>query len=182
MPRASVVLALVGLASVAGACRTSPTPERLAEWDRGALIHTKTREVHVIYSSQKGKVGYLKVKDVTDAGGPTYPWRYVYDLDMRELGFINQFGGAYQYHVYSQWEAARENEPMRLKFLPSDSIERNVMRMLGIDPALDNVTFPMATQADFAAVDAKPPLAGPGVVPPTAAGAAAGEPVPVPAK
>ena len=31
---------------------------------------------------------------------------------------------------------------MKVTEMPSDSTERNTMRMLGIDPATDDVTFP----------------------------------------
>jgi hypothetical protein len=126
----------------------------------------------VIDSAHTGLVGYLKTFDVTEGGGPTYPWRYVYDRDWTELGFIDQFGSAYRYHRYSTAEQVQQNQTLRADRLPSDSIEANVMRILGIDTATDSVTLRPATRADIQRDQNRMPLAGPGLMPAKAAEAA----------
>lgn len=164
MNRPTVALALAALALAAVSCRTSPTDARREEWEKGALVQRKVKAYHVIVSAHKGKVGYVKVYDVTEGGGVPYEWKYVYDADWKELGFVDQFGGATKYHYYSPSEQAQQNLDLRATRLPSDSLQRNVMRMLGIDPATDDVTFPEAKREDIAGVEAMP-LAGPGIVP-----------------
>ncbi len=164
MIRPTYTLALMGLALAAAACRTSPSDERRREWENGALIHREVREYHVIVSAHNGPIGYLKVCDITEGGGPTYPWKYVYDSNWNELGFVDQFGGATKYHYYAPSEQAQQNLPLRATKLPSDSLEANVMRMMDIDPSTDELTFPTATRQDIAG-DKGTFLAGPGVVP-----------------
>ena len=164
MNRRFLVLALTGLAAVfAASCRSSPSEQRLRELEQGANIKKTLVGYHTIVSAHKGKVGYLKVYDVTEGGGPAYPWKYVYDADWRELGYITQFGTATMYHRYSPSEQAFQKRELRGSVLPSDSPERNVMRMLEIDPSTDDVTFPAASQADITG-DTAPHLAGPGVM------------------
>ena len=172
MNRLTCTLALLGVAIAAASCRTSPTDERVAEVAKGALIHRQVKAYYVIVSAHKGRVGYIKDYDVTEGGGPAYDWKYVYDSSWKELGFIDQFGTAYQYHYYNPTEAAQQNLDLRLMRLPSDSLQSNVVRMLGADPATDDVTFPEATHADIAG-DTAPHMAGPGVVPAKAPAAAA---------
>ena len=172
MLRPTLRLSLFAVALAAAGCRASPTPERFAEWHRGALIRKEVRSYEVIDSAHRGRVGFLKTYDVTEGGGPSYPWRYVYDNDWNELGFIDQFGSAYAYHVYTPSEQAQQNETLRAMRLPSDSIEDNVLRMLGIDTATDSATFHPATRDDIAGAPTKAPLAGPGVVPAKGAAAA----------
>lgn len=162
-PLAGLLVAVLALG--AASCRTSPSEERFRQWQRGALVQRELRGYHVVRSANRGNVGYLKVYDVTEAGGPAYPWKYVYDANWKELGFVDQFGGAYRYHYYSPAEQAQQNEVLRASRMPSDSLDRNVMRMLGIDPATDDVTFPEATRADIVGAPAGTPLAGPGIVP-----------------
>ncbi len=164
MLRPTLSIALLAALLAPAACRSSPSEARLNEWGRGALIHRTTRAYYVIDSAPRGKIGYVKLEDVQEGGGPTYPWRYVYDADWNELGFIDQFGGAYRYHRYSPAEAAQQNLEMRVDRLPSDSISANVLRMLGVDPATDTVTLPPATREDIAG-DKGMHLAGPGVPP-----------------
>ena len=156
---------LVGAALAAASCRSSPSEERRAEWDHGAGIHGTLTGYYTIVSANQGKVGFLKTYDVTEFGGAPYPWKYVYDVDHKELGFVDQFGGATMYHFYPPSEAAQQNLVLRATKLPSDSLQRNVMRMLGIDPATDDLTFPVASKADITGDTGAPHLAGPGIVP-----------------
>ncbi len=149
MSRTVLVLALVSCAVLPAACRTSPTVERREEVRQGALIDRTVKSYHVVYSANRGKVGYLKVFDVVEGGGQPYEWKYVYDLDFTELGFVDQFGNAYLYKPYTEFEQDIHRRSLRVMRLPADSAERNVMRMLRIDPAVDNVTFPPATASDF---------------------------------
>jgi hypothetical protein len=164
MNRPTVALLLAVLTLAAASCRTSPSDARRKAIDEGALVQRKVKAYHVIVSAHKGKVGYVKVEDVTEGGGVPYEWKYVYDADWRELGFVNQFGGATKYHYYSPSEQAQQNEDLRATLLPSDSLQRNVLRMLDIDPSTDDVTFPEATNSDITG-DTGVHLAGPGVVP-----------------
>ena len=157
MKTASLVLAVcvAALAATAAGCKQMPSDAEVEANRDGAQMHRDVRSYHVVYSDHRGKVGYVKVFDVTEGGGPAYRWKYVYDLDWNELGFIDQFGTAYQNKPYSPFETDFQTKPIRVVRLPSDSAERNAMRMLGIDPALDDVTFPAASAADLAAVQAK---------------------------
>jgi hypothetical protein len=165
MFRQSFTIALVGLALGAASCRSSLTDSRRMEWEGGAGIRQRLKSYHVIESAKLGKVGYLKVKEVEEFKGPTYDWSYVYDRNWNELGFIDQLGGATAYHYYSPSEQAAQNTVLRATKLPSDSIQRNVMRILGLDLTTDDVTFPPATQADITGDTGAAHLAGPGVVP-----------------
>jgi hypothetical protein len=165
MSRPLTCLALCLLALAASACRTSPSDKRRAAVEGGALIHREVKSYHVISAAHRGRVGYVKVFDVTEGGGPPYEWKYVYDNDWRELGFVNQFGGATKYHYYSPSEQVQQNQTLRATPLPSDSLERNVLRMLDIDPATDELTFPVASRADITGDTGTLPLAGPGIVP-----------------
>jgi hypothetical protein len=143
--RSLTTLAVLAAAfAVAPACQSSSTTS--TDWsnmDEGDLMRRTLRSYHAINSAYQGQVGYLKVYDVTEAGGPVYQWKYVYDLDYNELGFIDQWGKAYRYHRLPVADASAQRKPMRVEHLPADSTENNVMRMLGIDPALDDVTFPL---------------------------------------
>lgn len=156
-----VACALLG----AAACRTSLSDERRTAIAKdGAIVKKEIRDYRVIVSGHRGKVGYMKIYDVTEGGGVAYPWKYVYDLDWNELGFLDQFGGAYKYHYYSPSEQAQQNRVLRAMRLPSDSPEANVLRILDIDPSTDDATFPVATRADITG-DKGTHLAGPGEVP-----------------
>ena len=143
--RNSTILAVLAAAVlVAPACTsTTTTTTRWGNVEDGALMKRSLRSYHAVNSAYQGKVGYMKVFDVTEAGGPVYQWKYVYDLDYNELGFIDQFGNAYRYHELPQVSKEAQKETMKVTELPADSTERNTMRMLGIDPATDDVTFPM---------------------------------------
>jgi hypothetical protein len=177
-----VALVLVASALCAASCRATPTESQRAAWERGSGIRRELKDYLVIDSVHTGKVGYLKVYDVVEFGGPPYRWTYVYDRNWRELGFINQFGGATMYHYFSPSEEAVQNRTLRATQLPSDSIERNVMRMLGIDPATDDVVFRTAERIDVAGAPATAPLAGPGIVPAKAPVAPEPAPAAPPAK
>lgn len=165
MYRPLTCLALCILALSAPACRTSLSDKRRAAIEGGALIKREVKSYHVIQAAHRGRVGYVKLFDVTEAGGPPYPWKYVYDNDWRELGFVDQFGSAYKYHYYSPSEQVQQNETLRVTRLPSDSLERNVLRMLDIDPSTDELTFPAAARSDITGDAGTVPLAGPGIVP-----------------
>jgi hypothetical protein len=165
MVRPIVVPALLVAVLVAASCRTSPTEERRRQVGRGALITRELRDYRTIVSAHQGRVGYLKSYDIAEAGGPAYPWQYVYDADWTELGMVDQFGNAYVYHRYSPSEQAQQNLELRAMRLPADSLQNNVMRMLGIDPAADALTFPVATKTDITGDRAGEPLAGPGLAP-----------------
>ena len=130
----------------------------------GANIQRTLKEHHVIVAAHRGRVGYIRVEDVRESGGPTYEWKWVYDANWTELGFLDQFGNAYKYHFYSPAEQAQQNRDLRLTRLPSDSPEANVLRILGIDPSTDDATFPRATRADITG-DTGVHIAGPGIVP-----------------
>jgi hypothetical protein len=177
MFRPMLKLAPIVLALVAASCRSGPTEARRAEWDKGAGIKGKLAGYHTIMAAHKGKVGFIKVYDVTEFGGNPYQWKYVYDVDWKELGFVDQFGGAVRYHYYSPSEAAHQNRVLRADRLPADSLENNVMRMLDIDVTTDRLTFPASTTSDITGDTGAAHLAGPGITP--AAGAV--EPTP-PAK
>jgi len=142
--RNSTILAVLAAAVlVAPACTsTTTTQTRWGSVENGALMERSLRSYHAVNSAYQGKVGYMKVFDVTEAGGPVYRWRYIYDLEYTELGFIDQFGKAYQYHVLPTISQAAQKKPLKVTEMPADSAERNAMRMLGIDPATDDVTFP----------------------------------------
>lgn len=152
MPRIIPALTCLALALVGTtACRTRATHERLTQVGQGALIVKDIRSYHTIQSEFDGKVGYLKVYDVREAGGPAFPWKYVYDLDFNELGFIDQYGTAYAYHHYPEFQETVHNTDVRVDRMAADSTENNVMRMLGLDVTRDHVSFPTATAADIEA-------------------------------
>ena len=142
------VLVLTAAALGAGACRSSPSDGAARDVARGSLMHRELKSYHLVYSEHRGPVGYLKVYDVAEAGGATYTWKFVYDAEYNELGWIDQMGTAYQYKHYPPGAMPNPLEPLTVLHLPADSIERNTMRMLGIDPALDNVSFPLAKEGD----------------------------------
>ena len=156
MKSAVLVLAAASLAVAAlPGCKSGPTEEdRLAGYD-GEHMHREVRSYHVVYSEHRGRVGYMKVYDVVEGGGPAYQWKYVYDLDWKELGFIDQFGTAYLNQPYTSFTQDAQPRTIRFVRLPADSAQRNAMRMLGIDPALDDVSFPVATDGDVAPAQAK---------------------------
>jgi hypothetical protein len=164
MIRPLPTLAILGLALAAGGCRTSLSDARRKEIDDGALIQRQVKEYHVILAAHRGPIGFLKVFDVTEGGGVPYRWSYVYDSNWRELGFVDQFGGATKYHYYPPSEAQQQNQVLRAVKLPSDSLEVNVLRMMDIDPSTDELTFPLARTEDITGTDAVP-LAGPGITP-----------------
>ena len=144
------LLAVSTVCLLVSACHTV-SPEQKAANDRGALMK---REIapngyRQVYSAYNGKIGFLKHYHVQEAGGAIYKWKYVYDLDHKELGFIDQFGVAYRYHYYPEQEQRIHRQPHRTERMPEDSAPRNVMRMLGVDPSKDEVTFPVATGADI---------------------------------
>jgi hypothetical protein len=153
MTRFIPALACAALALVATtSCRSRVTHERLTQVSQGALMNkVGLRSYHTVLSEFDGKVGYLKVYDVREAGGPVYPWKYVYDLEWNELGFIDQYGTATRYHLYPEFQQQIHNKDMRPVRMPADSTENNVMRMLGLDITRDHVSFPTATQADIQA-------------------------------
>jgi hypothetical protein len=158
-------LVLIAAALAAAGCRTSWSDERRAQIEKGAHVRRTLKDYFVIESAHAGKVGYVKVYDVSEGGGPAYPWKYVYDRNWNELGFITQLGSAMRYHRYSPAEQAAQNLEMRGDWLPSDAVETNVMRMLGIDHTADTVSFPRATKADIVGDPGNQNLAGPGVIP-----------------
>ena len=143
--RSLTILAVLAAAVLAApACQSSTTTRtNWGDLDETGLMSRSLRSYHAVNSAYQGKVGYLKVYDVTEAGGPAYRWKYVYDLSYNELGFIDQWGKAYRYHRLPEADASAQKKPMRVEHMPSDSTEANVMRMLGLDPAVDEVTFPL---------------------------------------
>ena len=165
MIRPISTLALIGLAIFATSCRTSPSDARRQEWENGALIKRQVKEYHVILSAHNGPIGYLKTFDVTEGGGPSYEWNYVYDKNWKELGFVDQFGTATKYHYYAPSEQAQQNLDLRATKLPSDSLSANVLRMMDIDPSTDELTFPIARTEDITGDKGAVPLAGPGITP-----------------
>lgn len=149
--RAAAFVAVLALGAVAlQGCRSGPLPGRADEVREGARLQKELRSYHVIRSPYQGKIGYLKVYDVREEGGPTYQWKYVYDLKHEERGWIDQFGTAYMEQPYAPGVADGQPYPVRVLHLPSDTTERNVLRMLGIDPATDDATFHVASNADIA--------------------------------
>ena len=143
--RSLTILAVLAAAiAAAPACHTSSTTHtNWSDMEEGDLMRRSLRSYHAVNSAYQGHVGYLKVYDVTEAGGPVYQWKYVYDMAYNELGFIDQWGKAYRYHRLPEASASAQKKPMRVEHLPSDSTEANGMRMLGIDPSVDQVTFPL---------------------------------------
>ena len=150
MRRNLLAFALLAAALAPVACRTSMTQSRRDQVRMGALIKRTVNQYHVIYSENDRGVGFIKVFDIQEGGGPTYQWKYVYDNDWTELGFVDQFGTAYRYEYYGQLQQEIHDKTFRTDRMGPDSIENNVMRMLGINPAFDNVSFPVATSQDIA--------------------------------
>ncbi len=146
----SLVLALLLGALVAPACRTTITQDQHRQVDRGSRMSRQLRAYHAVNAAHAGHVGFLKVFDVTEQGGPTFTWKYVYDTDFEEVGFVDQNGTAYRHHVLRGIQQEAMGRESRLERLPTDSLQRNVMRLLGIDPALDDVKFPVVSQSDIA--------------------------------
>ena len=149
MLRRTVALMLLAAALAPAACQSKASYERMNQIHTGSLMKEELRSYHTIQSEYDGMVGYMKVYDVSEAGGPAYPWRKIYDLEWNELGFIDQFGTAYRYHEYAKFQQEIHDTTVRVDRMPADSTENNVMRMLGLDVSRDNVTFPIATSADI---------------------------------
>lgn len=147
-PFALVALALAAALAAPG-CRSAMSAEEEAAVANGSRMRWELKSYHLIYSEHRGPVGYMKVYDVTEAGGPAYTWKYVLDKDLKKIGWVDQFGNAYLIHQYPRGSMPDPREGERVIRLPSDSIQRNTMRMLGIDPALDNVSFPVAKEGDI---------------------------------
>lgn len=145
------LLVLCALAAAAGGCRSAMPESEVQAVRDGALMKRDLRSYHLVYSEHRGAVGYLKVFDVTEAGGATFTWKYVYDKDFNELGWIDQFGNARRFHVYPDGAVPDPRTPIRVIAMPTDSIQRNTMRMLGIDPSTDDVSFPLAKDGDIGA-------------------------------
>lgn len=143
-----LILATTLAAPLAG-CVSEPGSTEMAAIEKGALMQRTLKSYHVIQSAHTGPVGYLKVFDVTEGTGPSFTWKYIYDKDFQELGWVDQFGRAHRWLHYPAGAMPNPRESFRVQELPADSIERNAMRMLGIDPALDEVTFPVAGPGDI---------------------------------
>lgn len=141
-------LVLAAVVCGAAACRSAMSENAARDVANGSLMHRELKSYHLVYSEHRGPVGYLKVFEVGEAGGPRYTWKFVYDADFRELGWIDQLGTAYQYKEYPPGAMPDPRDPLTVLHLPADSIQRNTMRMLGIDPSLDNVSFPLAKEGD----------------------------------
>jgi len=150
MRRRLAVLALCCLVALPlAACRSALSERRVEEIERGDLMSRRLLSYHVAHSAQAGNVGYVKVFAVREAGGHEYPWKYVYDQEWNELGFVDQFGNAFVYQARTEFERDIHGSGLRVRRLPSDSSERNVARILGLDPALHDMTFPEASRADI---------------------------------
>jgi hypothetical protein len=147
----TLALALVLLAApLAAGCASAASPERAnkAAAD-GMFFHRTLKSYHVVQSAHRGPVGFLKVYEVQEAGGAVSAWKAIEDPEHKELGIVNSFGKAWQWEEYPPGAMPNPREPYRLREMPVDSIERNAMRMLGIDPATDEVTFPVAQAGDI---------------------------------
>lgn len=149
LSRTLAIAVLFAPALVAG-CGSIPTKAERAAVAEGSRFERELAAYHVVNSANTGRVGFVKLYDVAEHGGARYQWRYVCDLNHNEVGFIDQFGAAHQLKPYSPFESGFQKYSVRDITLPSDTVERNVMRMLGIDPAFDDVTFAVATTADIA--------------------------------
>ena len=143
------VLAVFALG--AGACRSAMPDSERSGREAGTDMHYELKSYHLVYSEHRGPVGYMKVTDVTKAGGPTYTWKYILDKDFTTIGWIDQMGHAFQYVPYPPGSMPNPREPLRVITLPEDSMSQNVMRMLGMNPAADNVSFPVAKEGDIGA-------------------------------
>lgn len=148
-PRALALAALLVALPLAAGCANSTNSRAAQQAMDGTDLKWTLKSYHVIESVHNGPVGYLKVFDVQQAGGPIYTWKYVYDRDFNELGWVNQLGQAFRREKYPPGAMPDPKEPYRTHTMPADSIERNAMRMLGIDPAIDDVTFPVAKDGDI---------------------------------
>jgi hypothetical protein len=146
--RTLVPVLVVAAALVVGGCRSSPSEPYVRAVDQGALMKRALRSYHVAYSDRSGAVGYMKVYDVSEAGGPTYQWSFVYDRDFEEKGWVDQNGTAYRYDRYPPGAQPNPREPFRFSKMPADSLANNAARMLGLDPAAEHLTFPVAKEGD----------------------------------
>jgi len=145
---AAVVVAAVP--GVLAGCGSIPSKAERAAIAEGSRLERDLTAYHVVNSVNTGRVGFVKTYNVTETGGATYQWRYVYDLNLNEVGFVDQFGTAHHLRPYSPFESGYQKYSVRDIVLPTDSIEANVMRMLGMNPATDSVAFAVATNADIA--------------------------------
>ena len=141
-------LALVLAASALAGCAAGPSADRVRAVEQGALMKRRLGSYHVAYSDRSGPVGFMKVYDVQEAGGPVFRWSFVYDRDFNERGFVDQKGTAVRYDAYPPGIQPSGDAPIRFVTLPADSMPRNAARMLGLDPTADNLTFPVANEGD----------------------------------
>lgn len=143
-----VPMLVVAAALVAGGCRSSKPDSEVNAVEHGALMKRKLVSYHVAHSDRSGAVGYMKVFDVTEAGGPTYRWSFILDKDFVEKGWVDQYGTAFRYAPYPPGAQPNPRETFRFSQMEPDSLARNAARMLGLDPASDNLTFPVAREGD----------------------------------
>ena len=145
-----ILIPLAGGALLSGCAVMAGGPDGAARTARGDRFQRTLRSYHVIQGQRLGKVGFMKVYDVQDAGGPVYTWKYVYDLSINEVGWFDQTGRAFHAKPYPDFQRDAQNEPVRVIDLPVDTVSRNVMRMLGNAASADEVSFPVASDADIA--------------------------------
>ncbi len=145
-----ILIPLAGCALLGGCAVMEGGPGGTARAARGDGFRRTLKSYHVIQGQRLGKVGFMKVYDVQEAGGPVYTWKYVYDLSINELGWFDQTGRAFHAKPYTDFQRDTQPESVRVIDLPDDTVSRNVLRMLGITAASDEVSFPVASDADIA--------------------------------
>jgi hypothetical protein len=147
--KALVPTLLLAAALGATACASAPSEGSVQATRMGALMKRRLHSYHLVYSEHRGPIGYMKEFDVAEAGGPVFRWKFIYDRDFNELGWVDQRGHAFRAERYPPGAQPNPAEPFRFERMPMDSVERNTMRMLGIDPALDDVSFPLAKEGEI---------------------------------
>ena len=117
----------------------------------GPGVRMDIRNYQVIWA-RGGKLGYLRTYDVTDGSkesGAAVPIHYVLDLDLKtDRGWVsdNGLGERFEYPAPRMREALRS--PFERVTLPVDSVENQIKRILGVDPALEIRLMP-ASPADL---------------------------------
>ena len=146
--RTKLSLALVALFLIPAACGTARDSVADAPTSGAAMQRTLV-EYNLVYNDTVGKVGYMKAYLVSHAGEPAKVFRYIYDLDFNEVGFFDGRGNAWAYDRYPPHEAEIHGVPLRNREMQGDTVGRNALRMLGMNPNIGGVSFPAAAEADI---------------------------------
>jgi len=148
-PILAIALAVAAGLGVAG-CGTTGGKDAAGGSSAEGGVGMTISNYQVIWT-RGGKLGYLRTYDVAEVSSPgetPVPIHYVLALDLKtDLGWVsdNGLGERFEYPAQKIREARRT--PFERIQLPSDSIENQIKRILGVDPGTEIALRP-ASAAD----------------------------------